>query len=399
MNSARIPPAALVILSGMVAALHIGKIPPAIPVLRDALGLTLVEAGFLLSLMQMAGMSLGVLVGVAADSAGFRRSMLTGQAILAGASIVGAGVHGPFGLLALRALEGLGFLLVVLSAPSLIRQLVPPSRLAPYLGFWGTYMATGAAVALLSGPVVIARVGWPGWWVLTGCASVLMGVWVARRVPSDAARRQAAPAPAAAVDTWQQRLRLTLSRAGPWRVALIFLFYAGQWNAVIGFLPSIYVSAGIAGPLAGALTALASLVNIVGSIAAGRLLQRGICARHLIYTAFVCMAAGAFVALGAPTGDAPVLRFVAVLTFSAVGGLIPGALFSVAVHVAPSERTVSTTVGWMQQGSATGSFVVPPLVAWVAGQVGGWEWTWAVTGTCCALGLLLARGIHFARHA
>ena len=34
MNSARIPPAALVILSGMVAALHIGKIPPAIPVLR-----------------------------------------------------------------------------------------------------------------------------------------------------------------------------------------------------------------------------------------------------------------------------------------------------------------------------------------------------------------------------
>jgi MFS family permease len=347
----------------------------------------------------MAGMSLGVLIGVAADSAGFRRSMVTGQVILALASLVGAWAQGPVGLLALRALEGLGFLLVVLSAPSLIRQLMPPSRLALYLGFWGTYMATGTSVALLTGPLVIALAGWPAWWGLMGCISALMALWVARQVPSDAARRQAAPPSTAAVDTWQQRLRLTLSRPGPWCVALTFLLYAGQWNAVIGFLPSIYAQAGIVGMLAGVLTAIASLVNIVGSIAAGRLLHQGICARHLIYTGFLCMAAGAFLALGEPTADAPVLRFVAVVMFSAVGGLIPGALFSVAVHVAPSERTVSTTVGWMQQGSATGSFVLPPLVAWVAGQVGGWEWTWAVTGSCCVLGMLLARGITYARHA
>ena len=32
-----VPPAFIVIIAGMVAALHIGKIPPAIPVLRDAL--------------------------------------------------------------------------------------------------------------------------------------------------------------------------------------------------------------------------------------------------------------------------------------------------------------------------------------------------------------------------
>ena len=51
----RADPALLVILAGVVAALHIGKLPPAIPVLRDALGLTLVQAGFLLSLVQRTG--------------------------------------------------------------------------------------------------------------------------------------------------------------------------------------------------------------------------------------------------------------------------------------------------------------------------------------------------------
>jgi hypothetical protein len=84
------------------------------------------------------------------------------------------------------------------------------------------------------------------------------------------------------------------------------------------------------------------------------------------------------------------LRFVAVLLFSMLGGMIPSTLFSLAVRLAPGEGTVSTTVGWMQQWASFGQFAGPPLVAWVASGVGGWHWTWAVTGACSLLGLLLA---------
>jgi MFS transporter, CP family, cyanate transporter len=82
-----------------------------------------------------------------------------------------------------------------------------------------------------------------------------------------------------------------------------------------------------------------------------------------------------------------------VLLFSAVGGLIPGTLFSLAVRLAPSDRTVSTTVGWMQQWSSIGQFAGPPLVAWMAGAAGGWQWTWLVTGACAAAGVFLATRI------
>jgi MFS family permease len=58
--------------------------------------------------------------------------------------------------------------------------------------------------------------------------------------------------------------------------------------------------------------------------------------------------------------------------------------------LAPGERTISTTVGWMQQWSALGQFVGPPLVAWVATRAGGWHWSWVVTGGCAAAGLGLA---------
>ena len=171
--------------------------------------------------------------------------------------------------------------------------------------------------------------------------------------------------------------------------------YSGQWLAVVGFLPSIYAQAGVSGTLTGVLTALAAAVNMVGNIASGRLLQRGAQPQWLLYGGFAAMGMGALLAYAAIGGVAlpPAARYAAVLMFSMLGGLIPGTLFSLAVRLAPNDRTVSTTVGWMQQCSGFGQFAGPPLVAWVASRVGGWEWTWAVTGTCSVAGIFLARSI------
>lgn len=401
MKLIRIAPAIVVILSGVVAALHIGKMPPAIPILREALGVTLVEAGFLLSMVQLAGMTVGVLVGVAADGVGRRRSIIAGQLILAVASLSGIWAQRPADLLLLRAFEGLGFLLIVLPAPSLIRQLVPLSQLVRHLGLWGSYMPAGTALALLSAPGMMHVLGWRGWWGLLGGFSAAMALWVFLQVPPKPkdGNAMSAATPPPVSDSWWQRLRLTLSSAGPWRIAIAFLLYAGQWLAVIGFLPSIYAQGGLSGQMAGTLTALACLVNITGNIAAGRLLHRGVSARHLLYVGFVTMALSAFIAFGQLTSEAPTIRYLAVLIFSSVGGIIPGTLFSLAVHVAPSERTVTTTVGWMQQCSSTGQFLGPPLVAWLASQTGGWHWTWVATGIASLIGMLLARGINFSKHA
>jgi MFS family permease len=378
--------AAVVILAGVSAALHVAKLPPAIAALQAALGISLLQAGFLLSLVQLAGMSAGVAFGVLADGLGLKRSMLVGLVLLAAASALGAMSTAVPLLMALRALEGFGFLLVVLPAPGLLRRLVPPQRLSRVLGLWGTYMPFGAALALLAGPLWIGAFGWRAWWWLLAGITLAMGLWLARVVPVTVA---AAPA---AADPWWQRLRTTLSAPGPWLVALTFAVYAGQWLAVIGFLPTIYLQAGVSGAATGVLTALAAAVNMGGNVAGGRLLQAGVPATRLLRTGFVVMGLSAVVAFAAIDGATlpPTLRYAAVLLFSAVGGLIPSTLFSLAVKLAPSERTLSSTVGWMQQWSAFGQFAGPPLVAWVAGRSGGWQWTWVPTGLCALLGLGLA---------
>jgi MFS family permease len=389
----RVDPALLVVLAGVSAALHVGKLPTALPVLRETLGVTLVQAGFLLSLVQLAGMTLGLAVGLAADSLGLKRTMVTGLLVVSVASLLGGWAQGPGTLMALRAAEGLGFLLASMPAPSLIRRLVEPARMNAALGLWGAYMPFGTAVALLLGPLVMAYVGWQGWWWLLAAPSGWMAVWLWLRLPADREQRlsQDAPRPYG----WPQRLRQTLWAPGPWLVALSFAMYSSQWLAVIGFLPTVYAQAGLSAGVAGAATALVALVNMIGNIASGRLLQRRIAPHRLLYLGFAVMALGGFLAF-APIwsavndGLATGIRYAAVLMFSMVGGLVPGTLFSLAVSLAPTERTVSTAVGWMQQWSALGQFAGPPLVAWLASRVGGWEWSWVVTGGCAVAGLALA---------
>ena len=134
-----------VIFSGVVAALQIGKLPPALPELSQTLGLSLMQAGFLLSLVQLAGMTLALAVGLSADGLGLKRSMLAGLFVLGLASALGATAESAQALMVWRAIEGVGFLWVTLPAPGLIRKLISEQHLRKLLGYWGAYMPAGTA--------------------------------------------------------------------------------------------------------------------------------------------------------------------------------------------------------------------------------------------------------------
>lgn len=409
--AARMPAAALaVIAAGVSAALHLGKLPPAVPALQATLGIGLVEAGFLLSLVQAAGMTLGLMVGLAADSIGLRRSMLIGLFVVTLASVGGGCVvPGPNAvplLMVSRALEGVGFLLVVMPAPGLIRAVVPVGVEKLALGFWGAYMPLGVALALLLGPLLIASLGWQGWWWALSAVSAGAFFWVWRTVPADRTRASAARTTTTTSTTartavpgsarWTTRLGDTVRASGPRRVSLAFAVYSSQWMAVIGFLPAIYTEAGVPSGWNAVLTALAAAMNIVGNLAGGRLLQRGVAPAVLLRCGFVTMALGGIAAFAqwGYGADAvalpPAVRYAAVCLFSLGGGVVPATLFMLAVRLAPGPATVSTTVGMMQQASALGQFLAPPVVAWLAHRVGGWQWTWAVTLACSAVGIVLA---------
>jgi cyanate permease len=239
-------------------------------------------------------------------------------------------------------------------------------------------------LVLLLGPIVIEAAGWRAlWWAFTLLPLALAAlVW--RRIEPDPPHRIGADGEHRAAPL----VIATLTCPGCWLLAGAFACYAGQWMSVFGFLPTFYRSEGLSGATAGLLTAVGALVNVTGNFGSGLLLQRGIAAHRLLLFASAMMLVCAWVLFGSglPFGA----RYAAVLVFSAVGGLIPGTLFALTHRFAPAPQAVSTTTGLMQQGSSTGQFVIPPVLATVVSTTGGWSLAWTVTGALALINVGLA---------
>ncbi|MGA0611981.1 MFS transporter [Caldimonas sp. KR1-144] len=375
---------ALSVLAGIVSAFQAGKAPVALDLLRSDLQLTLTAASGLLSAFAIVGALAGVATGVLVDRVGARRLVLAGLALQALASALGAAAAGAVTLLATRVVEGVGFLAVAVAAPALIEAATAPAQRTRAFAAWSTFMPLGMATVMLGAPWLHA-VGWRAYWLLN--AAVLIAVAAALLVgtarPIAAVRAQGLA---------RADLHALLRARAPRRLALLFTLFSAAFFAVVTFLPMVLAERwGLPGPTAGVLTALAVALGAAGNLAAGALLARGVPPRRLLAAAFAGLAPCALVVF-LPAMPAPG-AYVACLAFSAVGGLVPTVLFSLAPAAAPRPALVGATLGGLMQGNNLG-LVIGPLAAGSLASTWGWPVvSWCVGGLCAvAAGLAAGRG-------
>ena len=348
---------------GLAAGAHLTKVPPALPVLREELGLTLVEAGLIATMFSVMGMTMGVVAGVLCDRYGHKRLALGGLAVMAAGGLLGAAAPGFHPLLAARFLEGVGFILFVVSGPTLINAAVSSARdRARALGLWSSYMPTGGTIALLAAPALVAAWGWRGLWTGLAFATGAVALAFARAVPSS---------PYGGVSS----LRLvaeSLSQKGNLAMAALFAFYVAQWTSVMIWLPTFLVDEhGASTGTAALATALMVLVNAPGNLAGGWLLSHGVRRGALVLVASGIAAACEIGMMAEALPGA--VRYGLVLVFSSCIGVIPASIFSgLPVH-AKTPRHIGTGNGIVNQASQAGQFLGPLALAWVASTLGGWD--------------------------
>jgi MFS family permease len=371
---------ALIVAVGTSGGASVGKVPISLPVLSEAFDLSLLQASLTISFFLLAAMVLGIFGGMLADRFGQRRVMMLGLILSAMGGLLGAASASATMLLASRAVESFGFIATVLPGPALLTRLVAGHRLRPVMGLWACYMPLGMSAVLVLCPWLLGTIGWRGIWVAIAAACVVLAGLVWRLIPPD-------PAGVAATRS-MALVRQTVAGLKPWLLASTFGFYAGQWMSVFGFLPTLYQEQGVPATAAGMLTALGVAVNMIGNFGAGLLMQRGWRRHRLLVFASLTMLLAAWIIFASAAPFA--FRYLALLAFSSAGGLIPGTLFASTPAFAPNASTVSTTAGLMQQGSALGQFVTPPLIALVVSNTGTWSATWMVTGVMACATLVLA---------
>jgi MFS family permease len=289
-------------------------------------------------------------------------------------------------LLATRFVEGTGFLMVVVGAPTLLARLAHPGDQKMVFGIWGAYMPAGQTLMILAAPLLLAPYGWRGLWLGNGALVAGFAIVLAL------ATRHLKPAPKRPARALLRDLADTATAPGPLLLAAIFGAYSLQYLAVMGFLPTILVEREGLSPLAASqLAALAIAMNGVGNLAGGVLLQRGVPRWHLI--AFASLAMG-IAGLGIFLAALPLAASYALyLAFSGFGGMLPASVLGAAPRHAPAPHLVAATNGLLVQGSNLGQVIGPPALGALAAATGDWHRSPLVVTTAAVIALLLARAL------
>lgn len=376
----------IVVTVGVIAAVHIWKLPVALPTLKAELGIDLLTSGMLLGIIQFASMVGGLLVAWGGEMAGLRRLIVVGLLLLAAGSLMGAATSSVQVLMLYRSIEGIGFLLCTVLAPALIRRICRPTQLNIALSAWGAFQGTATVVAFAGGGLLLEVVSWRALWIILAVLTLVLIVPLLRSTEADSTRPEDN-----LLRTSGRRIVRTIKTWRPWIAGLAFASYTLQWMAVMGFLTTVFVAADVAPLWAAFLSALVGGVNIIGALGAGRLLGKGVQLRLIVIVTFIVMALSSvmFFAIDwSPTLLGLSGQLICAVMFSMIGGTIPALLSRLAVDLAPPEGSVAAVIGLMQQIFNVGNFFGPSLLAWVVMTTGSWSYSWWVTSAFCVVGII-----------
>jgi DHA1 family inner membrane transport protein len=271
------------------------------------------------------------------------------------------------------------------SVPTLVLRITAPRDRHRAMTIWTSYMPAGAGAMMLIAAVILPETSWRAVWLVASAASLAMLVaLLLRAVP----RHELDAQPANRRPILHEMAEVATS-GGPLATAICFGAYSCCWLAIVGFLPTLQVERlGFSTATAAIVTALVTAVNVAGNLLAGVLLQRGLPRAAVIAGAAISMA---FCAAGIFIDGVPDLwRLVLAGVYSAVIGVVPGALFTgLPVH-APRPELVGASTGLLMQGSNLGGLIGPPITGALVASGG---WPAAAWLTSVALGVVAASAL------
>jgi len=348
--------------TGVLAAAALGKFASLSPVIAAELGLSRVAAGWLVSLIETGGASLGIIAGLLIARLGSRRALLCGMSLLTVGGLAGALLPGMWTLFAARVVESAGYLMVVIAAPSLIATVARPQDQGPALALWSTFVPAGFAIGMGLSGLLLLVTGWRNvlivWALLAGVALL-----AARRTPT--------------VEI-TARDRFVLPPLPVWLMCAGFGFYTTLFVGLIAMFPLFLTEQGQSPALAAAVTGIASAATLGGAYAANLALQKGERMRWAALFTGLLVPAGLSCLIF--LGGHPLWLALLIVMLTAISGIGSSLVFARLPHMSPG-LNVAAANGVLTQFGAGGSLIGPPLLAAIAGQ-----WGWAALGPAILIG-------------
>lgn len=345
------------IAAGVLAAASLGKVAPVSAFVGKAFRLSPFALGATISLITLVAATVAAPAGLWLRNRDPRPWLAIGLVVMAVAGGTMTLIPpSQVTLIGLRALEGVGYLLIIVGGPGALVRQMSTARNAVALALWGVCTPAGLAVSAAAGGLAASGTGWREWFAaLAVMCAVLAGVVVML------ARGQNAGAQAESRPGGHHRGEL----AAPLLLACGFGALSLMTVAIVSLLPS-YLSTqrGLPAAAAGAATAAAVAASIPGNACAAVLLRRAVRPGVLACSMLVCppLAAAAFagaVPLPASVGAAAVLIFAVGIAASAAYASLP--------KVTRLIDDLPLANGILVQLGSVGALIGPPIFAAITG--------------------------------
>jgi len=357
-------------LCGVLAAAQFGKFSALVPVLSSRFDLDLPEAGLLVSLVEVGGASLGFVAGMALPMIGARRALVSGLGLLAVTTVIETVTERTSILFAARGLEGLGYLLVVVAAPTMIVAATMPGRRRDgAMVLWSTFVPVGSGLGSIVTGLVAGVLGASTAMLLWAFTALAMIAAVARYPGVEVgARRVPLPAP------------------GAWLLSAGFGFYTLFLCAIVALMPAfLHDRHGVGLAAASAIAGMVAMSALPGSLLALAAI-RVLTGQHRRLQPFFVTAlviATPLSSLIFRVGSTLAAAVIAALTLL-LAGIARAVIFTrvpaLCGGTSPDDPRIASAQGLLTQFGALGAMAGPPIGAALVDR-----WSWPALGTGIAI--------------
>jgi MFS family permease len=344
---------ALIFCAGLGAAGQFGKISILFADLSaHYAGASPVAMGWMVSIVGLVGLIFGAMAGLMIGPAGPARVMVAALVAAAVASLTQAALPAYPAMMALRVVEGVTHLAIVVAGPVLMAAQATARSRGFVMALWGSFFGLAYAILAETLPPLTTAFG-------LGSAFVAHGLWMAGcavalwlLLPRDL--------PAAAPATGHVLARHAAIYRSP-RIAapaLGFVCYTILFVALLTLLPPLVPAA-----TRGLVALGMPLISIAVSLTLGVWILRHLTAVTTVQIGFACAVVAAL-ALWAGWGLAWPMA-AAALGISAAFGLVQGASFASIPELNPSDGDRAMAAGAVAQLGNLGTVTGTPLLAFL----------------------------------
>jgi len=354
----------IAIISGVVAAAHIGKISVALPFIISDLHISTVSAGYLLSVFSISAVVLCLLIGMIVNGKNVIFLIGLGFLFLSLGGFWGSSSLDYNTFLISRVVEGLGFVIIIVSAPYLISVSTTSQSRKGAMLCWGMALPLGISLGILLFWPYLSGEFWGEYWRATAifaavsCVVMLAIHWNEHRICL----------PTLSVHWPSERFLLSKYNSVV-LLAAAFFIYNLQNIAIVAWLGKLAIDyLRLLDFNIAILSSSIILMNVFGNLLAFVVKEK---IKLVVLLVFVqtCIAVSilCFFVVEPPLWKLPFLY-----VFSFFGGMLPGTLMAHVPQYVRREEDIPKGIGLLVLGDNLGALVGPTVFAYTIFLADDW---------------------------